>query len=60
MIIDLLEFDTWKIQLTIVINFICSEHAEEERLMHAKSDNMKFNNANNVGDELFASLRLRY
>ena len=39
-IIDLQEFDTWKIQLTIAINFISSKDAEEERIMHSKGDNI--------------------
>ena len=30
-IIDLENFDTWKIQLTIAINFISSKYVEEER-----------------------------
>ena len=33
-IVDLLESDDWKIQLTIVINFISSEDAEEEPIIH--------------------------
>ena len=62
-IIDFQNSDTWKIQLTISINFISSKHAEEERVMDSKSDNIKFtsyNHANKVVDELFDSLRLRY
>ena len=41
-IIDLQESDTWKIQLTIAINFVSSKDPEEERVMHWKSDNIKF------------------
>ena len=33
-IIDLQESDTWKIQLTIAINFVSSKDPEEERVMH--------------------------
>ena len=33
-IIDLQESDTWKIQLTIEINFVSSKDPEEERVMH--------------------------
>ena len=62
-IIDLQNSDTWKIQLTIAINFISSKGAEEERVMHSTSDNIKFtsyNDANEVVNELFESLRSRY
>ena len=55
--------DTSKIQLTIAINFISSKDAEEERVMHSKSDNIIFtsyNDANKVFDENFKSLSLRY
>ena len=40
--IDLQNSDTWKIQLTIAINFISSKYTEEESVMHPKSDNIKF------------------
>ena len=60
MIIGLQEFDTWKIQSTIAINFICSKNAEEERLMHSKGDNIRFNCVNKVVDKFFESLCLRY
>ena len=62
-IIDRQNSDTWKIQLTISINFISSKDAEEKRLMHSNSDNIKFtsyNDANEVVDELIESLRSRY
>ena len=63
-IIDIINSDTWKIQLTIAINnFIFSKDAEEERVMHSKSSNIKFtshNHAKKVVDELFQSLRSRY
>ena len=37
---DLKKSDTWKIQLTITINFVSSkEDNNEEREMHLKSDN---------------------
>ena len=61
-IIDLQNSDTRKIQLTIAIKFISSKDVEEERVMHSRSDNTKFtscNDANEVVDELFASLRSR-
>ena len=62
-IIDLQNSDTWKIQLTNAINFISSKDAEEERVMHSRRGNIKFtsyNDANEVVDKLFESLRLRY
>ena len=54
---------TSKIQLTISINFISSKDAEEEPVMHSKSNNIKFtscNDANEVVNELFDSLCSRY
>ena len=62
-IIDLQNSETWKIQVTIAINFISSKYAEEECVMHSRSDNVEFtfyNDANEVVDELFESLRSRY
>ena len=50
-IIDLRNFDTWRIQLTTAIN---SKDAEEEWLMHPSSDNIKFtpfSDANDVIDK---------
>ena len=62
-IIDLQNSNTWKIQLTIAINFVSLKDAEEERVMHSKSENIKvtsYNDANKVVDELFDSPRLRH
>ena len=62
-IIDLQNSDTWKIQLTIAINFISSKDAEEECVIHSKSENIKltsYNDVNKVVDELFDSLGLTY
>ena len=62
-IINLQNSDTWKIQLTIAINFISSKDTEEERVMHLNSDNVEFtsyNDANEVVNELFTSLRSKY
>ena len=45
------------------MNFISLKDAEEERVMDSRSDNIKFasyNDANQVIDELFESLRSRY
>ena len=36
-IIDLQKFDTWKIQLTMAINFILLKDAEKERAMHSRA-----------------------
>ena len=61
-IIDIQNSDTWKIQLTIAINFISSKDAKEEHVMYSKSNNIKFtsyNDADEVVDELFGSLRSR-
>ena len=58
MIIDLQSSNTWKIQLTIAINF---KDTEEEHVMHLMGDNIKFtpyNDANEVVNELFDSLSL--
>ena len=58
--IDLQNSDTWKIQITIAINFICSKDVEEEHVMRSRSDNIKltsYSNANEVVDEFFESLR---
>ena len=62
-IINLQKFDTWKNQLTIVINFISSKDVDEDRVIHSKSDNIEFmpyGNANEVVNELFESLLSRY
>ena len=58
-IINLQNSNTGKIQLTIAINFISSKDAEEECVMHSRSDNIKFT-SNEVLDELLESLRSRY
>ena len=42
MIINLQNSDALKIQLTIAINFVSSNHAEEERLIHSARGNIKF------------------
>ena len=36
---NLKKLDTWKIQLTIAIDFISSKDKDEERIMYSKSDN---------------------
>ena len=62
-IIKVQKSDTWKIQLTIAVNFISPEDDDREIIMHAKSDNIEFltyDNANEAVDELFESLLSRY
>ena len=41
-IINLQKSGTWNIQLTITIDFISSKDADEEQVMHSKSDNIEF------------------
>ena len=38
---DLKLSDTWKIQLTIAVNFVSSKDTEEEHPMHWKRDNIE-------------------
>ena len=60
---DFQNSDTLKIQLTIAVNFISSKDVEEERVMHSRSNNIKFTTYNDVSevvDELFDSLRSKY
>ena len=62
-IINLQNSDTWKIQLTIAINFIPSKDIEEECVMHLNSDNIKFTSYNSIHEvvnELFKSLYSKY
>ena len=50
------------IQLTIAINFISLKDAEEEHVMHLKSNNIELMiscNVNNIVDELFKALLSR-
>ena len=61
-ITDLQSSGTWKIQLTTAISFISSKDTEEERVMHSTSGNIKltsYNDANEIVNELFESLRLK-
>ena len=62
-IINLQKFDSWKIQVTIAIDFLSSKDDDEERVMHSESDNiecMSYDNANEVVNELFESFLSRY
>ena len=60
---DLKKFDTWKIQLTISINFLSSKENYEKRVVHSKSDNIEIT-INDKEDEtiedFFQSLLSRY
>ena len=61
--IDIQSLDTWKIQLTIAINFISSKDTKEVGVMHSTSNNVKltsYNDANEVFNKLFEWLRSRY
>ena len=61
---DLKQSDTWKIQLTIRINFISSKDPkDEERIMHLKSDNLEImisDETDEIIEKLFNSLKNRY
>ena len=54
---------TWKIQLTISINFNCSNDNNEECVMHSKSDNKEIminDKADKVIKKLYKSFLNRY
>ena len=61
---NLQKSDTWKIQVTITINFITSKHDnDKERVMHWKGDSIEItvnDEADEVTKELFESLKKRY
>ena len=38
---DLQKSGTWKVQLTIAVNFISSKDNDEKQMMHSKSDNIE-------------------
>ena len=63
-IITLMKYDTWRIQLTITFNFISSKDDNaEERVMHSKSDNTEIminDEADETLEEPFKSLLYRY
>ena len=62
-IYNLKKFDTWKIQLTIAINFISSKDTYEEQLMHSNSGNIETINYDKAGEvikELFGPLLPKY
>ena len=55
-IIDSEFCDTWKIQLTIAINFISSKDTEEEHVMYSMSNNIKFTSYNDANEVLMHCL----
>ena len=61
---DLKQSDTWKIQLTITINFVSSKDDNDEKcVMHSKSDKTEItinDEADEVIKRLFHSLKNRY
>ena len=57
--IDLQKSGPYKFWLTIEINFICSEDADEECVIHLKNSNTELMTYDNVTDnEIFESLFL--
>ena len=59
---NLKKSDTWKIHLTIAINFISSNDYGEERVMHSKSDNIEIminDRAEEVIKELFKKMDIK-
>ena len=62
-IIDLQRSVTWKIQLTLAVNFIFSKDTDKELVMHSKTDNIEgvtYDGLEEVIKELFESLLCRY
>ena len=49
-IINLQKSDTWKIQLTIAINFISSKDDNEEYVIHLKNNNIEFMSYDNTNE----------
>ena len=53
------QYGEWKIQLTMLINFIFSKDSDETRNIHTKSNNIEImmgREADDIIDELFESL----
>ena len=60
--IDLQKLDTWKIQLTMIINFISSKDTDEDCLMHSKVDDievMTYDDPKEIIEDVFESLPSR-
>ena len=54
---------TWKIQLTITIDFVSSKDIDEKHVKRPKSDNIEimiYNKADEFTKELFESVHSRY
>ena len=55
--------DTWKIQLTMAMNFIFLKDTDEERVMHSKIGNIEIMSSDDpeeTVEELFESLLSKY
>ena len=53
----------WKIQLTMVINFISSKDSDEIRTMHTEGNNVEIligSETNEITEEVYESLSRRY
>ena len=63
-IINLKNSDTWKIQLTVTVDFISSEHVDKEPVIHSDSNHTEFivlyDNVNEFLKEVLESLLSRY
>ena len=62
-VIDYKTQEEWKIQLTMVINFISSRDSDEILIMDTKSHNIEImigNEINEIIEELFESLLQKY
>ena len=49
-IINLQKSGTWKVHLTIAINFVSSKDVDEESVMHSENSDTKFKTFDNVND----------
>ena len=57
------QFEEWKIQLTMSINFISSKDSDETRNMHTQSNNIEImvvSETDEIIEEFFKSLLQRY
>ena len=60
--IDLQKLDTWKIQLTMIINFISSKDTDEDCLMRSKVDDIEvttYDDPKEIIEDVFESLPSR-
>ena len=61
--IDHQKLDTFKVQLTMAINFISSKDTDEDCLMHSKIDNIEvttYDGPKEIIEDFFESLLSRY